>query len=121
MNICLILGLVNQMKIPCEIRHVHHNHTHLFGQHDNFITLIVPFAHFCNQSIFLHSKSFIQFCNLCFFFGWKLLHNGLQEQTFCMKNLPIHNEMFLSNFYLNIRTNYTLSLKSSNIRNVAYI
>lgn len=31
---------------PSEVSHLHHDHAHLLGQHDDVVTTVIPFGHF---------------------------------------------------------------------------
>ena len=47
---------VHACPIPCEIRHFHHDHTHLFGQHDDVVPAVVPLGHLQVQLGFLQPE-----------------------------------------------------------------
>lgn len=64
---------------PGEVSHLHHDHTHLFSQHDDVIAVVVPFSHFGIQLALLLSEAFHLLSNLGLLLLGKLRHDGLQE------------------------------------------
>lgn len=54
-----------------EIRHLHHDHAHLLGDHDDIVALIVPFGDFTIEAILFRTEGL----NLCSDLGFFLLRN----------------------------------------------
>lgn len=63
---------------PGEVCHLHHDHTHLLGQHDDVIAVVIPFGHLCIQLALLLSEALDLLSNLGLFLLRKLCHDGLQ-------------------------------------------
>ena len=40
-----IHGGFERASASCEVRHLHHDHAHVLGQHDDVVTLVVPLTH----------------------------------------------------------------------------
>lgn len=64
--------------LPGEVRHLHHDHAHLFGQHDDVVAVVVPLGHFGVELALLLSEALHLLGNLGLFLLGKLSHDGLR-------------------------------------------
>ena len=64
--------------LPGEIRHLHHDHAHLLGQHDDVIATVVPLGHLGIQLALLLLETGHLFGNLRLLLHGKLGHDCLE-------------------------------------------
>lgn len=72
------LSISFELLLPGEVCHLHHDHTHLFGQHNDVIAIVIPLGHFSIQLALLLSEALYLLSNLSLFFLGKLSHDGLE-------------------------------------------
>lgn len=65
---------------PGEVCHLHHDHAHLLGQHDDVVATVIPFGHFSIQLALFFLEAGHLFRNLCFLLLGKLSHDRLQSE-----------------------------------------
>lgn len=53
---------------PCEVRHLHHDHAHLFGDHDDVVAGVVPLGDFSVEAMLLRAERFNLGGDFGFFF-----------------------------------------------------
>lgn len=63
--------------LPGEVCHFHHDHAHLFGQHDDVVAIVVPLGYFGVELALLLSEALHLLGNLGLFLLGKLGHDGL--------------------------------------------
>ena len=66
---------------PGEVRHLHHDHAHLLGQHDDVIATVVPLGHLSIQLALFFLKTGHLFRNLCFLLLGKLSPDRLKSEA----------------------------------------
>ena len=66
---------------PGEVRHLHHDHAHLLGQHDDVVATVVPLGHLSIQLALFFLKTGHLFRNLCFLLLGKLSHDRLKSEA----------------------------------------
>lgn len=66
--------------VPGEVGHFHHDHAHLFGQHDDVISVVVPFSDLGVQLALLLPEALHLLCDLGFLLLRELSHDGLRSK-----------------------------------------
>lgn len=66
---------------PGEVRHLHHDHAHLLGQHDDVVTAVVPLGHFGVQLALFFLEAGHLFRDLRFLLLGKLSHDRLKSEA----------------------------------------
>ena len=64
--------------LPGEVCHLHHDHAHLLGQHDDVIATVVPLGHLGIQLALLLLEAGHLFGDLCLLLHGKLGHDSLE-------------------------------------------
>lgn len=75
------------LLLPGEVCHFHHDHTHLLGEHNNVVAIVIPFGHLCVKLAFLLSEALHLLSNFGLLLLGKLCHDGLQKKTKNKRNV----------------------------------
>lgn len=65
---------------PGEVCHLHHDHAHLLGQHNDVIAAVIPLGYLCIQLALLFLEASHLFSNLRLLLLGQLGHDSLKEE-----------------------------------------
>lgn len=66
--------------VPGEVGHFHHDHAHLFGQHDDVVSVVVPFSDLSVQLALLLPEALHLLGDFGFLLLRELGHDGLWRE-----------------------------------------
>ena len=69
----------HSFMVPGEVGHLHHDHAHLLGQHDDVIAVVIPLGHLGVQLALLLAEALDLLGDLCLLLLGQLGHNSLGE------------------------------------------